>query len=163
MVHVIGASSLDRALKFVNPDLKNFATTLPGLSFGNRNLCKNFEFLLRGKLGKKNQIVIWHDVLNNSVTPHSSNNGQPLTTGGLITRLKSLKNLAAVVYCSRYLAPDIYEDLRRAGLVVISVTRNLISKRKQSIPWIRLQYVALHQNPVLEVKSLEIVWKTRRI
>ena len=77
MVHVIDASSHDRALEIANTDLKNFATKKPRLSFGNRNLCKNFEILLRGYLSKKKRRLT---------------NEQPLTTSGLIDEKKRESN-----------------------------------------------------------------------
>ena len=159
MVHVIGASSLHKAVKRLDNNLKKDVTTIPGLSFVHNSRYKQLDFLLGGSLAKKKRVVIWHDLLNNSVTSHSSNNYRPLKIEDLIERLKKVKSLAAVVYCRRIFAPDFYDALKKVGVPVISVTRNLISKQKQGIPDILHKYRQLHQQPTLEQKSLGIVIK----
>ena len=81
MINVIGASSLKRALQNLDFDnrntLGNFITAIPSLSlnpFVQSDTLKLSFLLDHGILKNTNQLVIWHDILNNSLTPHKSNN-----------------------------------------------------------------------------------------
>ena len=163
MVHVVGASSLEKSIKKVGEKFRKEVTAISGLSIcPNRNPLKNLNFLLRnGKLGSYKRLVFWHDLINNSVTKHPSNCYKPFSTPEVIDCLKNIEQLAAIVYCRRVAAPDIYDDLKKAGFLVISVTRNIISKRKRADSYLRKRYLQLHQEPNLELKSLAIVLKYR--
>ena len=46
--------------------------------------------------------IIWHDVINNSLSKHRSNNDNPLTPENLIKLLKEYKNkISAIIYVHR--------------------------------------------------------------
>ena len=63
-------------------------------------------------LKEKKNIVIWHDVLNNSISRHDSKYFQALTVPKLIDELKAIQDkLCALVYCQRYRTPYIFDDL----------------------------------------------------
>ena len=80
MVFILGASSLHHALETLpteeNSFLKEKIYTIPGLSLNNRakNPQKIVQNLLQNDFAEKTEIVIWHDVLNNSLSKHKSNN-----------------------------------------------------------------------------------------
>ena len=71
MINVIGASSLKRALQNLDSDnrntLQNYITAIPSLSLNPyaRSKC----LLDHGIPEKTNQIVIWHEILNNPCLP----------------------------------------------------------------------------------------------
>ena len=76
MINVIGARSLKRALQNLGFDnrntLGNFITAIPSLSLNPhvQSHTLKLSFLLdHGILKNTNQLVIWHDILNNSLTP----------------------------------------------------------------------------------------------
>ena len=76
MINVIGASSLKRAFQNLDFDnrntLGNFITAIPSLSLNpyvQRDTLKLSLPLDHGILKNTNQLVIWHDILNNSLTP----------------------------------------------------------------------------------------------
>ena len=86
MINVIGASSLKRALQNLDFDnqntLWNFITAIPSLSLNpyvRSDTLKLFFLMDHGIFKKMNQLVIWHDILNNALTPHKSNNNTALT------------------------------------------------------------------------------------
>ena len=118
-------------------------TAIPGLSLNLRasNQITVLQNLLVGKL-KNYRILIWHDVINNSLTPHSSNNNNPCTVKELVVILKGIKNrVTAIVHCRRKfkgkLLLDISERLAETGIRIIEVKRQLIqliSRRKNSDP-----------------------------
>ena len=106
MVFIIAANSVDHALDTLSPEnRKNYNEkifSIPGLSPNpnTKNPKKIVQNLLSKDLSDKRDIVIWHDVLNNSISKHESNNYRPLTVPQLVEILKSIENkLRALVYC----------------------------------------------------------------
>ena len=139
-----------------------------------RELRINFQFtvlqkLLVGKL-KNYRIVIWHDAINNSLTPHSSNNNNPCTIKELVVFVKGIKKrVTAIVYCRRMfkgkLLPDISERLAKTGIRIIEVKRHLILRRKNSNPVYLDELAELHPTPasqsiLLQTSLRHLVKKT---
>ena len=154
-MYIIGASSLKRVINSQSHSLKKSITAISSLSL-NPNVNKlsiNLPFLLeRGSLKNRSKLVLWHDLLNNSVTSHKSNNFTPLTIEQLIKQLLCYKErISAIVYCYYF------EPLKQAGFLVIRVTKNLISPRKQQSQKLISQYSEIHPPTVLELKSLNII------
>ena len=94
MINVIDASSLKRALQNLDFDnritLGNFITAIPSLCLNHYVQSKTLKlsFLLDHEILKNTkQLVIWHDILNTSLTPHKSNNNSALTSKELATEL----------------------------------------------------------------------------
>ena len=119
MVFIVAASSVDHALETLNPEnRKNYnerVYSLPGLSLNvnTKNPKKIVQNLLSKELSDKTDIVIWHDVLNNSISKHESNNFRPLTVPQLLEILKFFENkLRALVYCHRFRTPNILPNLK---------------------------------------------------
>ena len=116
MVVIIGASSLCRTLDSIPYKTKKLFVrscfSVPGLSFNDKAINRHKilqNLLTRGSLRKVNNIIIWHDVINNSISPHRSNNYQPNSIDQLIENLLLFKDrIKAIVYC------------RRLGMQVIS-------------------------------------------
>ena len=98
------------------------------------------------------KIIIWHDVTNNSLTPHTSNFNNPLSPPALIKELCDLPcDIATIVYCQRTGYPDVFQLLRQPFLV-ISPVRQILSHRKQhNLVFVR-QYSVLHLAINLEVQ-----------
>ena len=109
-------------------------TAIRGLLFNPRSQTKlnNFNFLLSsGKLEQLSNIVIWHDVLKNSVTPHPSNENSPLSTFQLIKILGQHGDcIAALFYCQRSGTTCIQFEFRQTGILVIDAKRHLLFKRR---------------------------------
>ena len=78
--------------------------------------------------------IIWHDVINNSLSKHRSNNDNPITPERLIKILKEYKNkISAIIYVHRQNNPNIYGRLVETGILTINVTKHLISKKKLAV------------------------------
>ena len=108
------------------------------------------------------QIIIWHDVLNNSISSHRTNNYTPCPLDELLAYLQSKRRqIRVIVYCKRTGAPDFFEDLRKRKVIVIKTTGSLISRRKRQNPSILREYLQLHQSSELELKSLRVVMSHR--
>ena len=158
MVFIVAASSVDHALETLNPEnRKNYnerVYSLPGLSLNvnTKNPKKIVQNLLSKELSDKTDIVIWHDVLNNSISKHESNNFRPLTVPQLLEILKFFENkLRALVYCHRFRTPNILPNLKEiektTNIKVFSIVDDFISTRKQKDPDFLKNLKALHQSP----------------
>ena len=164
MVFILVASSLHHAIKTLLQALqehyKKGIFLLPGLSLNPNAVIvrKTAQFQLSHFLRDKKRLVIWHDVVNNSISRHRSNNNKPLTPSQLIAVLEEYQDrIEAIVYCPREGTPDIYDQLTRSTQVTIHIVKDIVSKRKQKDPSLLKEYRALDQKPALELKTLTIV------
>ena len=164
MVFIVAASSLHHALETLTADEDHFKDkiyTIPGLSLNpnTKNPRKIVQNLLSKDLKDKNNIVIWHDVLNNSISRHDSNNFCALSESELVEILKSIqKKLSALVYCHRFRTSEIFEPLKTLetdlDIKVFNIVKNFISPKKQKDADLLKKLKALHQSPELELKNL---------
>ena len=123
---------------------------------------KTAQFQLSHFFRDKKGLVIWHDVVNNSLSRHRSNNNKPLTPSQLIAVLEDYQErIEAIVYCPREGTLDIYNQLKRSTLVTIHIVKDIVSRRKQKDPSLLKEYRALDQRPALELKTLTIVLARR--
>ena len=164
---IFGASSLAAAIKTLlggTLQRRRHLTALPGLhliqssaKFRHKTLQHQLRLAVRFPSRTTTQpcrpkINIWHDVINYSLTPHSSNFNKPLSPTALIQELRALPcDIAAIIYCHRTGSPDVFELLRQSFLV-ISPVRHLLYHRKQHNPDLVRQYSVLHLAVHLELK-----------
>ena len=169
MINVTGASSLKRVLQNLDFDsrntLGNFITAIPSLSLNPyvQSDTLKLSFLLdHGIFKNTNQLVIWHDILNNSLTPHKSINNTALTPKALATNLLNYKSrITTLVFCELIRAPHALDDLRDQDFIVIRVTANLLFRRKQNDMSVLNEYSRLHPVADIELKCLVIVLEHR--
>ena len=168
MVFIVAASSVDHALDTLNPENRKTYNekifSFPGLSLNpnTKNHRKIVQKLLSKDLSEKTDIVIWHDVLNNSLSKHESNNFRPLTVSQLLDILKTFENkLRALVYCHRFRTPNILLSLKEiektTNIKVFSIVDDFISTRKQKDPDFLKQLKAIHQSPEIELKHIDFL------
>ena len=166
MVYILAARSVDHALNTLNP--KNRKTykekifPIPGLSLNpnTENPRKIVQNLLSKDLAEKTDIFIWHDVLNNSISKHESNNYRALIVPQLLDILKSSENkLRALVYCHRIrtsnILPKLKEIEKTTNIKVFSIVDDFISTRKQKDPDFLKKLKALHQSHEIEIKHID--------
>ena len=139
--HVYGLSSLS-----LNPNVINAGLNLQNL-------------LTKNPLRKHKNLIIWHDVLNNSITPHTSNRKTPLSVDELKKVLtKHQKRITAIVVNQRIGAPDLFETLCELGIAtVISVTRHLISYNNKTSPYYIHQLKQTHPSTYIELNLIKTV------
>ena len=118
--------------------------------------------LLSKDLAETTDIIIWHDVLNNSISKHESNNYRALTVPQLLDFLKSSENkLRALVYCYRFRTPNILPKLKEiektTNIKVFSIVDDFISTRKQKDPDFPKKLKALHQSTEIEIKHIDFI------
>ena len=123
---------------------------------------KTAQFQLSHFFRDKRKLFLWHDVVNNSSSRHSSNNYKLLTASQLIAVVEEYQErIEAIVYCPREETPHIYNQLNRSTLVIIHIVKDIVSKRKEKDPSLLKELRALHQRPALELKTLTIVLANR--
>ena len=152
MVFILGASSLDHALRKLSAPsqkrVKETCFTKPGLSFNSnaRDSHKTIQFYLHYFLWNWKDLVIWHDAINNSISKHRSNNYRSLSTDQLKSfLLRYRENITAIVYCRRNGTDNIEKELRKTSILVVNIVEDFISKRKAKDQILIEKYKELHQ------------------
>ena len=98
MVRILAASSLHHAIETVNPykqkALKEKVYSIPGLSLNihTENPKKVVQNLIEKDFKDERDLIIWHDVINNSICKHKSNFYRARSVPTLIEILKSYQN-----------------------------------------------------------------------
>ena len=120
------------------------------------------QILLPTTLKDKTEIVVWHDVLNNSICRHKSNIYRPLSVPDLISVLKTFQDkLSAFVYCQRDRTLDIFhsrKELEKTNCIqVFTIEKDSISVRKRNYPDLLNQLKALHQSPEMKLKNIDFI------
>ena len=163
MVRILAASSLHRAVETLSPEeqkaIKEKGYSNPGLSLNihakypqkiMQNLIRGFKY--------ENELIIWHDVTNNTMCTHKSNFYRALSVSKTINKLESYQNrIRALVYCQRNRTTDIFSQLKETNILVFSIEKEFISLGKQK----DLEYLknlkALQESPDIELNYLDLV------
>ena len=144
MVFILGASSLDHALrKLTAPSqkrLKDTCFTKPGLSlnFNARDSQKTIRYY-------RNDLIIWHNAIIKSISRRRIDNNRKLCSEQLIILLLMCRtNICAIVYCRRNGTKHIKESLISTGILVLNAVKDFISKRKAKGQVLIEKYKELH-------------------
>ena len=137
MVFILGASSLHRSLEklcqVTNQKLfdKNIIA-VPGLNLhpGSKAKLKAVQNCL-GEIPVGETIILWHDVINNSIAKHTSDPRQPLSADGLSVLQTIRVFVSCIVYCQRKGAADVFEKLCSTRIPTLHIIKDLLSKKKQ--------------------------------
>ena len=131
---IAAASSLYQSLKDLEQEerretqQKIYAVLGLSLNPNTLNRGKDLRVLLDLQPLASKQIIIWHDVLNNSISSHRTINYTPCTLDELLAYLQSKRRQnSGIVYCRRTGTPDIFEDLRKIEIIVIKTTGQLVA------------------------------------
>ena len=107
MIKYIAASSLVNSIEDLQISLRKQLRELvhagPEFSLNPESVNKSkdvYNFLKSEEL-KNTRIIQWHGLINNTITPHKSNNYQPQRVNQLVASLRSLTILCEIVYCQR--------------------------------------------------------------
>ena len=169
-MHVFGASSLAASVNTLNGGVfkrRRFLTAIPGLHLVQRSArfpCKTVQYQLHKllRLHKHTlnfQIVLWHDTINNSITPHSSNFYNPLSPQELVEAISALLcPVSAIVYCHRNNSLPIFDQLSWSFLTVHAVKHLLSHRKPKNIALLR-KYSELHLDISLEIRMFFLISK----
>ena len=165
---IIGASCLDNILKSTSIphsfrySLSKRSFAIRGLSFNtsSNSRFKVLQNLRRGPLARKQNIVIWHDVISNSLSKHQSNNYTSLSPEELIQLLFEFRNrIRAIVYVQRSGSPNILKELFSSGILILDAQNKLLSQRKRRTPSVIRALSSVHPSLALDSHLLRIVVK----
>ena len=172
MVFILGASSLSHALDKLSDKHREILQryghsylAIPGLSinpYANRPEKQAHYYLnpVNGIYRNRSDIVLWHDLINNSLTRRPRTNDRVLSKSELVTEIKKFKNnINCLVYCQRKGAPDVNSHLKNSGILTLNIVRDLLSPRKQRDPVELAKYTLLHQAPRTEWKTFFTIRK----
>ena len=166
MVRILAASSLHHAIETVDSEqqkaINEKVYSIPGLSLNihAKNPQKIVQNLIEKDFKDEKELIIWHDVINNSICKHKSNFYCALSVIDLVNVLKSYQHrIRALVYCQRNRTPDIFLQLKETNILVLNIEKDFISLRKQKDLDYLQNLKALHQSPDLELKHLNLVLK----
>ena len=164
MLYVTGASSLRYAVDDSPFRLRRrllartFAT--PGLSFNPnaRKYLKNLDNLLStGCLRHRADIVIWHDLINNTLSSHRSNNYYACSVQQLLHILARHRHrIAAIVYIQREKTPYVFRQLCSSGILILPVGTLLSPKKRRNFA-IRSDLTTVHPRTDIERSLLRTV------
>ena len=104
MIKIVDACSLYHSIKKLEQSEQDkFADpvhSFPGLNLdpSTSNYCLNY---LTSAPPRNCKIVLWHDLLNNTITSHPNKGNIPQTIEELIATLENIPNLFCVVTCQR--------------------------------------------------------------
>ena len=126
---IFGASSLAAAVNTLPGGVfqrRRHLTALPGLhliqysaKFRHKTLQHQLRLVQRFQSNNtqhcRPKIITWHDVINDSLTPHSSNCHNPMSPQALVHTLSALPcDIVAIVRCQRNGFPDVFRLLQRS-------------------------------------------------
>ena len=171
MVLILGASCLHRVVSGTphrilrDCDILGRTHARPSLSL-NHNCAANLNvqnLLEHPNFIHRRDIILWHDIVSNSITPHKSNNNTPLTVTELQNILtKHKKQIKAIIYSQRFGTPDLFTTLRNLNITtIISIKRHLISKRKQKSNYFLQQLQEIHPSTRIEFNVLKTIIRRR--
>ena len=171
MVYIIGASSLNATIGRVpykfRRELFGKSYSLGGLSVNwkAKNPLKVLQNLLTGRsiLARKVKVIIWHDIINNSINKHRSNNYRSTSVEKLLQTLRDFSHrIEAVVYCRREGAPDNFCKILESKITILDVKSNLLSLRKSKDFIVLHDLKQTHPSTELETRLLSTVWRHRK-
>ena len=78
-------------------------------------------------------MVVWHDVVNNTISSHRTNNYRPAGVEELTNYLKTKKQqILAIVYCRREGTPDLFSQLLGTGVLIIPAKKKTTTLQEQA-------------------------------
>ena len=167
-MRVVGASSLAISIGELDrkqrvETLRRLVTPIRGLSFNPtvKNKYKQLQYLLSAGCLAGMQIIVWHDVINNSLTRHPSNGGHACTPSELLEIIGDFRaNIRGIVYYQRAGAPKIYHALVNLGKdcdIAVIDAKKLMSSKKRRTSHVLEDLSRVHPSATLELRLLRTV------
>ena len=101
-------------------------------------------------------------MVSNTISKHKSNRDNPCEIDKLLeilTRLK--KHIEAILYCRRLGSPNLFQQLKETGILILDVKRRLTSTRKRNNPDILADLAAIHPQSSTDIKLIRIVLENK--
>ena len=166
MVFILGASNIDRTLRNLDVNtrrrLRLDVLGVPSLSFNGNNSKPEttVQYQINNlPVSRREDIVIWHDVINNSLSAHKSNGNRPLTVQQLLNEIILIRHrIVAIVYVQRDGTPSVFRRLiAETGLLVLHIIDDIYSTQQRKRGLDLNLYQLVHPGFSVEWKTLSLV------
>ena len=164
MVYAIGASSLrraiDKASTSIRKSIQGKVFAMPGLGFYPTAKIPNKQLQKLSKKGLKRckKIVIWHDLVNNSLSSQKSNGNRNCPPDVFLKILELFRHqISAIIYNQKIGKPNIYKKLVEASYLIIRPKQHLLSNRKDRLAEFSQELWKLHPLECIELHILQII------
>ena len=161
---IVAASSLHHAIQTLPKNsrkrLNTYVLAIPGATLQTfvRNRNKSLSFFLQYPLRKTENIIHRHDIINNTISQHKSNFYKPCSPQELIGSVLKIKHrLSAISYCQRIGTPNVFQQLRSTGVLVIDLVNSLLPARQVRKQFFPETFRQLHQKANLELRTVTII------
>ena len=172
MVYVIGASSLRRAIDkaptSIRKSIQGKVFAVPGLSFHPtaKNPNKQLQNLLKKGLKSCKKIVIWHALVNNSLSSHRNNGNRNCSPDVFIKILEPFREqITAIINNQKIGTPNIHKKLVEASYITISPKNicypiekgdqlNSVKNCGNCIPWNALNSISCKSFCIIKTISI---------
>ena len=168
MVLLVGASCLDNAyisLSYTTRKrLKKDIIAIRGLSLNPKSInpLKILQNILKKRFLESKKIIIWHEVVSNSISKHRSKRDNPCEIDKLLEILTGLKqNIEAILYCRRLGSPNLFQQFKETGILILDVKRRLTSTRKRNKPDFSADLAAIHPQSSTDIKLIRTVLENK--
>ena len=168
MVLLLGASCLDNAYRSLSyttrKRLKKDIIKIRGLSLNPKSISplKFLQNLFKKGFLESKKIIIWHDVVSSSISKHKSNRDNPCEIDKLLEILTGLKqNNEAILYCRRLGSPNLFQQLKETGILILDVKRRLTSTRKRDNPDFSADLAAILPQSSTDIKIIRTVLQNK--
>ena len=143
MVFILAASSLHHVLGILTTEEKSTSKeqvySIPGLSLNTntKHSIKIVQNLQDVEQEDKNNVVIWHDVINISFSGHESNRFRSFSIPEIMAILKQFENkIRAPVYCQGDGTPNIIEESKGQSISNLHVEKHLSHLENRKIKFL---------------------------
>ena len=165
MVDVIGANFLrgavDKAPTALRKHIQVKVFAVPGISLHPTAKYPKKQLTLSGNsqsLKNRSNIVIWHNLLNNSLFPLKSNGYRRSTPEKVVEILEPFrKQLSALVYNQRIGTASIQKHLITAKFLTIHPRQHLLSNHKKKNQKKSQELLRFHSKEFIELHLLQII------
>ena len=164
MVLLVGASCLDNAYRNLSyttrKRLKKDIIAIRGLSLNPKSISplKILQKLLKKGFLESKKIIIWHDVVSNSISKLRSNRDNPCEIDKLLEILTGFEqHMEAILYCRRLGSPNLFQQLKETGIPILDVKRRLTPTRKRNNPDFPADLLAIHPQSSTDFKLIRTV------
>ena len=168
MVLLVGASCLDNAYRSLSyttrKRLKKEIVAIRGLSLNPKSINPliNLQILLKKRFLESRKTIIWHDVVFNTISKDRSNRNNPCEIDKLLEILTGLKkNIEAILCCRRLGLPNLFQQLKETGNLVLDVRRRLTSVRKRNNQDFVADLAAIHPQSIIDIKLIRTVLENK--
>ena len=168
MVLLVGASCFDNAYSNLSytsrKQLKKDIIAIRGLSFNPKSIdpLKVLQNVLKKGFLESKKVLIWHDVVSNTISYHRSKRDDPCEIDKLLKILTGLKmNVEAILNCRRLGSPDMIQQPKETGNLILDVKRWLISTRKRNNRDIAADLAAIDPQSSTDIKLIRTVLRSK--